>query len=137
MFSEVEEYVEAEEALQEFLSKHAAVMDELHELVQARNDAMQEARMVVRQAAEEQNIGIDCGPIRFKHFTRKVNAEKMYDTLGKEEFSKFGGNIVPSYVADRDTVLRAIDNGEISPEQAEEFYSNIPNYESIEEYKLP
>lgn len=136
---EASRYIEAEDKLQEFIAAHQKEMDELSVLVEQRNEALQEANDAIRGLCVEWGVGINCGPFRFKHFMRKVNFEKMFDTLGKDDFSRFSGAVktVPSYTGDRDTVLRAIDTAEIPPEQADEFYSSIPTYVKIEPLVLP
>lgn len=136
---EVGVLMQADNAVNEFISKHAGLFDELAQLADARNTALQDADKAIRALAVDRGVGIDCGPFRFKHFNRRVNFEKMFDTLEEEDYTKLSGIVstVPNYTGDRTTVLRAIDNGEVPADVAENFYSNSPTYEAIAELVLP
>jgi len=136
---EMETLLEAEASLNAFLSENAALFDELAQLAEARNIALEDADKAIRALCVDRGVGINCGPFRFKHFNRRINFEKMFDVLEEEDYAKLSGVVqtVPSYTGDRATVLRAIDNGEVPPEVAEEFYSNTPTYEVIKPLVLP
>lgn len=136
---EVLRYMEAEDNLRAFIQKNQPLMDELSVLVEERNESLQNADGAVRALCNQHKVGINCGPLRFKHFSERVNAELMFDTLGADEFMQLRGEIktVQQYVADKDYTIRAIKNGQIDSDVAANFYQLTPNYHKIPVVVLP
>jgi hypothetical protein len=136
---EVRRYVEAEDQLQEFIQTNLKLMNELSRLVDERNNTLQEADTAVRATCLAWGVGVTCGPFQFKHFTQKIDGEAMFDALGREQYERLGGAVktVTQYVVDKTLTLKAIESGQISPEMAENFYQNIPNYHKIPVVVLP
>jgi len=136
---EVQRFVDAESRLQQFIEQNVELMDALADLVEQRNDALQDADSAVRAMCAREGRGIDCGPFKFKHFSERVDAERAFDALARDRFTLLGGAVkqVPSYVIEKALVVRAIESGEVTREEAEEFYSKVPNYHKIPLVVLP
>lgn len=136
---EVKAFEEANKKLAQFASENAELMDELDALVEDRNAALERAEMAVRAKSIEDGVGISCGSFRFKHFTDRVDGEKMFDALGEDRFAALGGAIkhIPSYIPDKAMALKAIATGEVTGDEAEMFYKKTPVYSRVKKVVMP
>jgi len=104
---EVQRYLEAEDRINNLKSEYPGVFDELKELVDARNAALEEAEKVVRARK------VSCGPFTILSESTKYDAQAFFDAVGRDDFLKLGGTIetIPTYTVDKKRVEAAITQG--------------------------
>lgn len=86
-----------EEGIKDFRQRHRAVFEEYSLLIEQYNAVLEQADKDARA------MGRSVGPFRILRETAKVDAEKMCDLLGKNEFLKLGGSIGKATTYDFDT----------------------------------
>lgn len=95
----VADFINARDKLNEFKEENAAVFEVFDELVAEYNTALEKAEKLVR--ADE----VTCGPFVLYQWQTKYDAEKLYDSVGRDEFLRLGGQVktVPEYSLDKST----------------------------------
>lgn len=121
---EVAELMSIKAEIDRFKMNHEAIFQEYSELTERYNSALEAAEKAVRAK------GITCGPFINYSTRMTIDADKMYDEIGKEDFLKYGGRIVERtvYEIDNERVTRHIEAGDIPAEAAKEFMKVSRNY---------
>jgi hypothetical protein len=105
----VQRFIECEARINELRNKYSSFFTELDQLVQARNDALEEA-----VASCKQNR-VSCGPIIIQNITKKVSAEKLVAAVGVQKFQELGGSVstVTEYTIDKNRFEIAVASGQV------------------------
>ena len=129
---EVVRLLEAKERIDRLKNAHAAVFEQLDELAEQYNTALEAAEKRVR--AER----VSCGPFDLYQWQTKYDAEKLYEALGHHEFLKVGGVIktVTQYDVDKARVEAHITSGVIKPEVAEVIKEMSPRFKKPEKISV-
>lgn len=132
-FPEVVEFMQAQSDLEQFIQEHKDVYDELCRLAATRNDKLEAADKVVRPT------GCSVGPFVKLSESKKINAEKLYEEIGADNFGKVGGytETVVAYKVDRDRFLSMAFSNQIPAEIVEVVVKDAVSYSVIPKYVLP
>lgn len=130
---EVDAFVKADSALNDFIRKHRDIYEQLEALVQQHNTLLESADKAVRAA------DVTCGPFIRMSESQKINAEKLYEELGDEAFKQVGGytETIVDYKVDRERVLAEAVKGTIPEEVAEVCIRKEVRYKKPAAYVLP
>jgi len=130
---EVMEFVEAQDELEQFIANNQDLYDELCRLAQERNTRLEAADKVVRAA------GVSVGPFNKISESKKINAEKLYEEIGAEDFVKVGGytETVTAYKVDRERFLSLVRASQVPQEIVEVVVKDTASYANIPRYVLP
>jgi hypothetical protein len=90
------EFLDAQEALQEFKEQYADVFAHLEKLVDRYNTTLEQADKTCRQSE------VKCGPFDAYQISVRYNAEALYDAVGRDTFLQVGGSINNKTVYDID-----------------------------------
>lgn len=110
---EVVEYLAAEETYEAVKEKHRKALEELIMAANERNACLEAADKAVRA------LEVSCGPFQLLgRPTEKIDAEALYEELGKDGFLAAGGKIETQtvYVVDVAKFHRLVSSGEIPQE---------------------
>ena len=130
---EVEALVAAERELQEFINQHRDIYDTLQRLVETRNTQLEAAEKVVRAQ------GVSCGPFELLSQVTKVNAEKLFEELGEDNYQEVGGSVEysPTYKIDIKKFHARVACGDIPQEVAADVTKVERRYRRLDPYKIP
>lgn len=130
---EVQEYVAAREALENFMDSHSEVFEEYRDMVEHSNDALERADKVVR------GKNVSCGPWDKYQTQTKYDAQELYEAMGRDEFLRVGGKVTTKtiYDVDKAKVTASIERGAIPPEVAGEVKKVSPRYKTPKPIGLP
>lgn len=126
-------YVEAEEVLQAHIKTNPEFYETLRALVEDRNAKLEAADKEIRPTLNS------CGPFHLDKVTPKIDAEKLYEEVGLEEFQKLGGykETVVDYRVDRARFLAVVERGDVPDEVKEVVLKVQPAYKAPKPYTLP
>lgn len=130
---EVAEYLQAQQDVEEYIAANQEWFDELRRLVELRNEKLEQAEKAVRP------LGASCGPFQLHSETVRINAEKLYEWLGKDDFGSAGGytETVVTYKVDRTRFLAHVARGDLPQEIVESVVSTSVSYKKPAPYTLP
>ena len=109
-------FMQAELDLTEFKNKNAKVIVELEQYIDAYNTALEQAEKTVKA------LDASCGPFDRYLERTTVDAEKLYERLGRDQFLAIGGalNTKTEYSLDKKKALALVATGQLDPELAKE-----------------
>lgn len=114
---EVEDLVEAQERLNDFVQRNQAVILEYQGYLEDVNTAAERAKAVVRDMCGDayNPVGVSCGPVKFLRFSPKVDAGVAYEMLGPGIYAQINGKAEQKYVytLDAKDISRAVASGQI------------------------
>jgi hypothetical protein len=130
---EVIEFIDAQDAIEDFKRDHAEVFNQLANLTERYNTALQQADKACRQRE------VSCGPFSLYQFTTKYNAEALFNAVGKNVFLEVGGTIqtVAAYEVDRGRLEAAIAQNKISKDVVAQVRKETPNFHKPKELLIP
>lgn len=130
---EVQEFVQARTALDEFMDQHADVFETYRDMVEHTNDARDRADKEVRAK------GVSCGPWDLYQTATKYDAKALYEALGRDEFLRAGGKLstITEYAVDKGKVDAAISRGVIPPDVASDVKKTSPRFKTPKDIGLP
>lgn len=93
-----------------FMETHNEVFTHFAALADVYNTTLEAAEQTVRAKATEYEVGVNCGPFKFKNFRTVLNADKLHELVGDDKFLAIGGKIetVPSYSVDKAVFLAKV-----------------------------
>ena len=132
-FVKVGEFIDAEDALREFKEEHAPLFDQLRELTERYNAALEQAEQVCR--ARE----VSCGPIDLYQYTTKYDATALYNAVGRDQFLALGGQLstVTEYSVDKGRLEAAIAQNKIAADVVPQIRKETPNFHKPNKLVLP
>lgn len=130
---EVQEFMAAEQRIQEFKDMYPGLFEELEELVEQRNALEQAAEQKVRA------MNVSCGPFDRYQVSQKYNAEKFFDAMGREDFLKMGGTIeqTQKFSIDKKVFDSMAAQGKIPKHVVEAVKTESPSYHVPDKIVLP
>jgi hypothetical protein len=93
---EVIEFIDAQSALSEFKNEHAAVFEQLEQLTDRYNTALESAEKACR------SLEVSCGPFDLYQFRTTYNPERLFNAVGRDKFLELGGKLDTKTVYDID-----------------------------------
>ena len=129
----VVEFLDAQDAVNAFKEEHAAVFEQLSALVERYNTALQQADQVCRS---EQ---ISSGPFDLYQFSTKYDAEKLYNSVGRDAFLQLGGKLENKviYDIDRGRLEACIAQGKVADAVVQEVRKETPNFHKPDPLAVP
>ncbi len=129
----VQRVLEAQARIKELKRAHAPVFDELEQLVEDYNSAVQEADKELRSRL------VSCGPFDLYTTKRTYDGEKLYSELGEEDFLKAGGTMkkVTKFEVDAVVFEAMVEQGKIPKEVVVEVRTITPAYHKPPTFKIP
>jgi hypothetical protein len=117
-------FIDAEARLAEFKEEHGEIFAMYDQLVEERNTALQAAEKIVRAHQ------VTCGPFVLYQWQTKIDPEKFYDAVGRDNFLKLGGSIdtVPKYSVDKNTFEAKMATGAIPQNVVDAVVVKSPRY---------
>lgn len=130
---EVEVYLDTKKRIEDFKRRHAPIFEELALLIEEHNAALQQAEQHVRGRE------IKCGPFDLYQYQTRINAEKLHDAIGRNEFLKLGGVIgtQATYDIDKKALEAKIAQGLVPPSAVSAAVKVTPMYHVPEKLTLP
>jgi hypothetical protein len=130
---EVIEFLDAQDAVKAFKEEHAAVFEQMGQLVERYNAALQQADQACRAKQ------VSCGPFILKHFSTKYDAEKLFNAVGRDQFLQWGGKLDTKtvYEVDRGRLEAIIAQGKLPATTVEEVRKETPNYHKPDALVIP
>jgi hypothetical protein len=121
---EVIEFLDAEDAVKAFREEHAEVFEQMAQLVDRYNTALQQADKACRGKE------VTCGPFVLKHFATKYDAEKLFHAIGRDKFLQMGGKLDTQtvYDVDRGRLEACIAQNQLAKEVIDLVRKETPNY---------
>ena len=122
---EVVAFIDADTKLKEFREQYADLFETYGQLVNDRNEKLENAEKVVRAHK------VTCGPFILYQYQTKYNAQAFFDAVGREEFLKLGGSVktVPEYDIDRKQFDAFAAQKKILPSIVTAVVETIPKYQ--------
>lgn len=130
---EVAELMTVENQLRELIESNKEFYDRLVELVNLRNEKLEMAEKHVR------SLGMSCGPFIKLSESQKINAEKLFEEIGADNFQNVGGytEVVTAYKVDRARFLSIAQRGDIPKPILDEVLKTEVRFKKPDPYKLP
>lgn len=130
---EVVEFIDAEGALSDFKEEHAAVFDQLAQLVERRNTALEAAEKVCRSSE------VSCGPFDLYQFSTKYDAEALYNAIGRDKFLEMGGKLDTKtvYELDKGRFEACVSQNKVAAEVVAQVRKETPNFHKPEKLVVP
>lgn len=130
---EVEDFLTAKKALEELEEQHEDTFGRYRELVAEYNRTLEQADKAVRAQ------GISVGPFIRSHVVTKIDADKLYDLVGRDEFLRLGGKLetVVQYSIDKTKFMSLSSSNQIPKDLIEAVVTEAPNYKTPKPVKLP
>lgn len=130
---EVVEYLAAKEDLDKYMAEHQEIFAKFRELAEVVNTTRGQADKEVRAR------DVSCGPWDRYQVQVKYDAEKLYESLGREGFLEVGGklNTVTTYDCDKSKIQAAITRGDIPKDVAEIVRVETPKYKAPKDIDIP
>lgn len=130
---EVAEYMEVEKQLDSWKAAYPGAYEELREIIEARNTALENADKAIR--AKE----VSCGPFTLLHYTVHVDENALYDAVGKDEFLKIGGAIqtVQKFTVDKKAFDTAIVQKKVPASVVTAVVTHRPSFKNPKAVELP
>lgn len=125
---EVEHFLQVKERIENLKEAYPEVFEQLGQLAQDYNQALEAADKVVRAKK------VSCGPFDLYQWQTRYNPEKLYEELGRDEFLKVGGTIktITTYDVDKAKLEAHITSGVIASEVVEVVRDVSPRYKKPE-----
>jgi hypothetical protein len=130
---EVMMLLSVERELRELIASNPEFYEKFSKLAIQRNELLISAEQRVR------NMGVTCGPFVKLSESTKINAEKLFEELGEEQFLNLGGYTekVIDYKVDRTRVLAYHESGMIPAEVSKACIRLELRYKKPDPYLLP
>lgn len=130
---EVLSFMNAKERLDEFKAKHERIFKQLAELAEDYNTKRQDADKKVRI------LDVSCGPWERFQVAVTYDVEKLYESVGKEQFIKLGGKLKTITVPEmeKDVAKTIIAKKMIPPKVIEAVEKSTPKYHSPDPIVVP
>lgn len=111
---EVQEFLEAQEQLEDFKKQHLDIFREYETLVDNYNTKLGAADKTVRSE------DVTCGPWDRYTEVETVDWQKLFEMVGRDTFLDIGGNIKTQtvYEGNKDKLKKAIAGNQVSAEDA-------------------
>lgn len=121
---EVNEYMQARDELERFLDAHEVFVEKLRAHVENVNAKLEAADKSVR------SYGFSMGPFKVLRTINTIDAVKLYELVGTENFKKYGGSFeqVTKYTVNKETFYRFVAMGQISEQVLDEVVKHTPHY---------
>lgn len=129
---EVVDFLDSDAKVQEFKEQYADVFEVFSKLIEERNQKLQAAEKVVRAH------GVSCGPFDLYQYQTKIDAQGLFDALGREDFLKVGGAVktVPEYSIDKKQFEAAVAQKKVPAKVVEAVVNIAPRYKCPDSIKL-
>ena len=130
---EVEDFLNAKKALEDFEEQHEEEFNRYRELAAEHNRTLEQADKAVRAQ------GISSGPFIRSHVNTKIDADKLYELVGRDEFLRLGGKLetVVQYSVDKTKFLSLASSNQVPKDLAAAVTIETPNYKAPKPVKLP
>jgi hypothetical protein len=130
---EVVEFLDAQDAIQAFKTEHAEVFDQLAQLVERYNTALEQADKACRSKE------VSCGPFDLYQFTTKYNAEALFNAVGRDNFLTMGGKMetITQFSVDRGRLEACIAQGKLPNDVVEHVRKETPNFHKPDPLVVP
>lgn len=131
--TKVQEFLEAADALRLFKERHKRVFEELAQLAEVYNQTLEDAEKEVR------SLNTSVGPFAVVGTQSTVDADKLFDELGMEDFQRVGGTVSFRRVLDVDkTVFETYaKSGAVHKDVLEVCYKKKNRYNVPKKIELP
>lgn len=129
----VEALKEAETRIKSFKKAHAKLFREFDELLQDYNQKLEDAE------TEARAMGESVGPFSVIGYQTKIDAERLLEELGPDDFEKVGGRTEVQRVllVDRVKFEAYAESGLIPTEVLESCYQKKPKFKTPKRAELP
>lgn len=130
---EVKHFMEIEQKIKNLKEEYPGVFEELNELQEEYNTALQAADKAVRATQTS------CGPFVLSQTATSYDANAFYDAVGRERFLKLGGSIqtVQQYSIDKTAFEAAAAQGKIAKDTVEVVKKVTPRYKKPDPISIP
>jgi len=130
---EVVEFLDAQGAIEDFKNENAAVFEQLAELTDRYNSALEQADKACRSKE------VTCGPFVLKHFATKYDAEALYNAVGRDAFLNLGGKIgtATTYDVDKGRLEACIAQNKVPDEVVSHVRKEVPNFSKPDKLVIP
>lgn len=129
---EVKHFLEVQKQIESLKEGYPEVFERLGQLQQDYNQALEAAEKVVRGKQ------VSCGPFNLYQWQTTLDAEKLYEELGKDEFLKVGGKIqtVTTYDLDKNKFEAHVTAGTVPSEVVDVVKKTSPRYKKPEKINV-
>jgi len=129
---EVQEFLQAQAALEAFKKEYVDIFHELSALVERYNATLEAADKTCRTRQ------ISSGPFDLYQFGTRYDAEQLFLAVSPEEFAQLGGRVVTKtvYEVERTWLETAIARGALPEEVVRAVRKEIPNFHKPEKVVL-
>ncbi len=130
---EVVEFLDAQDAIQAFKAEHPEVFEQLSQLVERYNTALEQADKACRSRE------VSSGPFNLYQFTTKYNAEALFNAVGRDAFLAMGGKLetVTQFSVDRGRLEACIAQGKLPNEVVAHVRKETPNFHEPDKLAVP
>ena len=130
---EVVEFIDAEGAINDFKEEHAAVFEQLAQLTERYNAALEAAEKACRGKE------VACGPFDLYQFSTKYDAEALYNAIGRDKFLEMGGKLDTKtvYELDKGRFEACVSQNKVLPEVVAQVRKETPNFHKPEPLVVP
>ena len=130
---EVVEFLDAQGALEEFKEEHKAVFEQLAQLTERYNSALEAAEKVCR------SNGLTCGPFDLYQFTTKYDPEALYNAVGRDTFLQIGGKLDTQtvYSLDKGRFEACVSQKKVADDVVAQVRKETPNFHKPEKLVVP
>jgi hypothetical protein len=129
----VVEFLDADDRYENWKKTYPGAWEELKEIVDMRNTALESADKTVRAQ------GVACGPFTVISQSTLVDANALYDAVQREEFLALGGSIqtVQQYDIDKKAFEACVAQGKVPKDIVEKVVTFRPSYNKPTKVELP
>ncbi len=130
---EVIEVMRLSGRLEEIKKKYAGVVQELSQIAEQYNAAVESAAKVVREKQ------VSCGPFQLYQFSTTYDAKRLFEEIGREDFLKVGGKIsqVTTFDLDKGSFEAFVAIDSIPKEVVAVVVKHRPTFHIPEKVKMP
>jgi|HigsolmetaAR202D_1030399.scaffolds.fasta_scaffold01372_4 hypothetical protein len=129
---EVMHFLAVKKQIDDLKEGYPEVFERLRQLQQDYNQALEAAEKAVRGRQ------VSCGPFHLYQWQTSLDAEKLYEELGRDEFLKVGGKIqtVTTYDLDKNKFEAHVTAGTIPKEVVDVVKKVSPRYKKPEKINV-
>lgn len=129
---EVMHFLAVKKQIDDLKEGYPEVFERLRQLQQDYNQALEAAEKAVRGRQ------VSCGPFNLYQWQTSLDAEKLYEELGRDEFLKVGGKIqtVTTYDLDKNKFEAHVTAGTIPKEVVDVVKKVSPRYKKPEKINV-
>lgn len=130
---EVVEFLDAQGALEDFKQEHAAVFEQLRQLTERYNTALESADKACRSKE------LSCGPFDLYQFTTKYDAEALYNAVGRDKFLEIGGQMGTQtvYSLDKGRFDACVSQNKVPADVVPQVRKETPNFHKPDKLVVP